>query len=77
MIRKPIESPIEEIHRTRREISNRFHGDVYAIAEDAAARQSASGRPIWKPPIPPSAEQAENAALSASEPLDDKRMTSK
>lgn len=49
MIQKSTESPIEEIHRTRRGISDRFGGDVFAIAEDAAHRQAASNRPIWKP----------------------------
>ena len=49
MIQKTTKSPIEEIHRTRREISDRFGGDVFAIAEDAARRQAASERPIWKP----------------------------
>ena len=49
MTQKTTESPIDEIHRTRREISERFGGDVFAIAEDAARRQAASNRPIWKP----------------------------
>lgn len=49
MIRKPNETPIEEIHRIRREISDRFGGDIEAIAEDAARRQAASERPVWKP----------------------------
>jgi hypothetical protein len=49
MIRKPNETPIEEIHRIRREISDRFDGDIEAIAEDAARRQAASERPMWKP----------------------------
>jgi len=43
------DSVIAEIHRTRREISERFGGDVAAIAEDAARRQAASGRPVWQP----------------------------
>ena len=43
------ESPIEEIHQIRREISDRFGGDVSAIAEDAAQRLASSGRPIWQP----------------------------
>ena len=43
------ETPIEEIHRIRREISDRFGGDVAAIAEDASRRLEASGRPIWRP----------------------------
>lgn len=49
MIRNPTESPIAEIHRTRSEISDRFGGDVFAIAEDAARRQAASNLPVWKP----------------------------
>ena len=43
------ESPIDEIHRIRREISDRFGGDISAIADDAAQRQAASGRPVWQP----------------------------
>ena len=49
MIQKPTESPIDEIHRIRREISDRFAGDITAIAEDAAHRQAASNRPVWRP----------------------------
>jgi hypothetical protein len=49
MTQKPTESPLDEIHRTRREISDRFGGDVAAIAEDAARRQAASNRPVWQP----------------------------
>lgn len=44
-----IDPVIAEIHRTRREISERFKGDITAIAEDAARRQAASGRPVWQP----------------------------
>ncbi|MBT5019837.1 hypothetical protein OAF98_02710 [Planctomicrobium sp.] len=40
---------IDEIHRTRREISERFNGDIRAILEDARKRQAASGRPVWQP----------------------------
>ena len=43
---------IEEIHQTRRATSERFHGDIAAIAADAAARQSAYGRPVWKATTP-------------------------
>lgn len=43
------ESPIEELHRIRQEISDRFNGDIAAIAEDARKRQEAGGRPIWQP----------------------------
>ncbi len=49
MTQKPTESPIDEIHRIRREISDRFGGDVAAIAEDAARRQAESNRPVWQP----------------------------
>ncbi len=40
---------IDEIHRTRREISDRFGGDLHAILADARKRQAASGRPVWSP----------------------------
>ncbi len=49
MIQKKTDSTIDEIHQIRREISARFGGDVFAIAEDAARRQAASNRPVWKP----------------------------
>lgn len=49
MTQKKSDSTIDEIHRTRREISDRFGGDVFAIAEDAARRQAASNRPVWQP----------------------------
>lgn len=49
MTQKQTESPIDEIHRIRREISDRFGGDVVAIAEDAARRQAESNRPVWQP----------------------------
>ncbi len=42
------ETPIEEIHRVRREISDRFGGDIAEIAADADRRAQASGRPIWQ-----------------------------
>ena len=50
MIQEPkTESPVDEIHRIRREISDRFGGDISAIADDAAQRLASSGRPIWHP----------------------------
>ncbi len=49
MTQKKTDSTIDDIHRIRREISERFGGDVFAIAEDAARRQTASNRPVWKP----------------------------
>ncbi len=64
MILKPTESPIEEIHRIRREISDRFGGDIAAIAEDAARRQAASDRPVWKPKHdePPGAREQQDVS---------------
>jgi len=66
MIRKPTESPIEEIHRIRREISDRFGGDIAAIAEDAARRQAASDRPVWKPELDESSDAREREDVSRS-----------
>ena len=43
-----IDPIIEEIHRTRREIHDKFGGDIVAIMKDAQERQDASGRPVWK-----------------------------
>lgn len=51
---------IAEIHPTRREISERCHGDIDAIAEDSARRLVESGRPIWQP-------KKENSDESVSE----------
>jgi hypothetical protein len=44
------DTTIEEIHRTRREIAEKFGGDIAAILEDARKRQAASGRPVWRGP---------------------------
>ena len=49
MTQKKTDSTIGEIHQIRREISDRFGGDVFAIAQDAARRQAASQRPVWQP----------------------------
>lgn len=50
MTQKPTpDKTIDDIHRIRREISERFNGDLTAIAEDAARRQAASDRPLWQP----------------------------
>ena len=54
------ESVIPELHRVRREISDRFHGDIDAIAREAARRLAESGQPVWVrrhlevQPVPPS-----------------------
>lgn len=50
MNQKRMTDPIlDEIHRTRREMSERFGGDFIAMLDDARRRQEASGRPIWQP----------------------------
>jgi hypothetical protein len=50
MIQKLTTDPIiDEIHRTRREMADRFGGDFVAMLDDARRRQEASGRPIWQP----------------------------
>lgn len=57
MISKSTDSVIDEIHRIREEISERFGGNIAAIAEDASRRQAASNRPVWKPEMPNSVLQ--------------------
>jgi hypothetical protein len=42
------DTTIEEIHRTRREMADKFGGDIAAILEDARKRQAASDRPVWR-----------------------------
>ena len=41
---------IEEIHRTRQQMADKFGGDIAAMLEDARKRQAASGRLIWQGP---------------------------
>jgi hypothetical protein len=41
---------IDEIHRTRQQMADKFGGDIAAILEDARKRQAASGRAIWQGP---------------------------
>ena len=66
MIQNMTDSVIEEIHRTREEISERFGGNIAAIAEDAARRQAASNRPVWKTKAPNKSLQPTPALLSLS-----------
>lgn len=49
MVQKLTKNPIlDEIHQTRREMSDRFGGDFVAMLDDARQRQEASGRPVWQ-----------------------------
>ena len=41
---------IDEIHRTRERMAEKFGGDIAAILEDAQKRQTASGRAVWQSP---------------------------
>jgi hypothetical protein len=45
---RQIDPTIEEIHRVRREMSEKFAGDFRRMLDDARARQAKSGRPIWR-----------------------------
>jgi hypothetical protein len=40
---------IEELHEVRREIAQRFEGDIHRISKDARQRQAQEGRPVWHP----------------------------
>ena len=58
MIQKAIERDtiIDEIHEIRRQIAEKFGGDIKAIMDDAQKRQESSGRPVWQgtsPTLPP------------------------
>lgn len=49
MIQKSdVDTTIEEIHRTRERLAEKFGGDIKAILADARRRQAESGRPIWR-----------------------------
>jgi len=62
MIQHLMSDPIiEEIHRTRREMSEKFNGDFAAMLEDARRRQEASGRRVWQPKSPNKAVQRDGA----------------
>lgn len=49
---------IEEIHRTRERMAEKFGGDIAAIVEDARKRQEASGRAVWQGPASNKASNA-------------------
>ena len=50
MIQKPsTDTIIDEIHRTRRMMADKFGGDFRLMLDDARRRQTESGRPIWQP----------------------------
>ena len=49
------DTPIEDIHATRRRIAEKFGHDLAAIVQDAQQRQATSGHEIWRPKPKPSA----------------------
>jgi hypothetical protein len=61
---------LDEIHRTRQRMAEKFGGDIAAILEDARKRQAASGRAIWRGPSSNQALQPTGSApaVSASMP---------
>ncbi len=64
MIQKAdIDTTIDDIHRTRERLAEKFGGDIKAILEDARQRQAASGRPTWRGT---SANKAANASGNRS-----------
>ena len=45
------DSVIDEIRKIRDELSERFHGDIHAMAEEMRRQAAASGKPgITRPP---------------------------
>jgi hypothetical protein len=41
---------LDELHRIREQLAEKFGYDITAIQEDARKRQEASGRAIWQGP---------------------------
>jgi hypothetical protein len=56
MIQKPqlvdVDTTIDELHKTRERLAEKFGGNIAAILEDARRRMAASGRPIWQGSAP-------------------------
>jgi len=60
------DTTIEEIHRTRQRMADKFAGDIAAILDDARKRQAASGRAVWRgPSTARRAEPLEHTPLAA------------
>lgn len=53
---------IDEIRKIRDELSERFHGDIHAMAEEMRRQAAASGKPgITRPAKPVQKAPAENS----------------
>ncbi|HAK94557.1 MAG TPA: hypothetical protein DCM87_06045 [Planctomycetes bacterium] len=60
------DSTIEDIHRTRRRIAEKFGGNLLAMIEDARQRQESSGHSMWRPHPPKPAAQPKGSARKAT-----------
>lgn len=58
---------IDEIHRTRERMAEKFGGDIAAILEDAQKRQTASGRAVWQSPSSKQPTQVGQEKVSGTE----------
>ena len=63
------DTTIDEIHRTREKMADKFGGDIAAILEDARKRQAASGRPVWQSPS--SSKTMHPSGGAGDSPVDD------
>ena len=72
MIQKAdIDSTIDDIHRTRERLAEKFGGNIKAILDDARRRQSELGRPMWDDSsannsIPPSGQDTISGSTESS-----------
>ena len=61
------DTTIADLHRIRREMAARFHGDLVALSADAQSRAEASGRQIIRRPKSPRQALSPSAGLDASQ----------
>lgn len=57
------DTTIEDIHRTRQRMAQKFDDNIAAILEDARKRQEASGRVVWQGPSTDRAVQANERSM--------------
>jgi hypothetical protein len=63
---KIVDTILDEIHQTRRELAEKFGYDINAVLEDARERQKASGWPIWKGPARDESKQVNETSPPSS-----------
>ncbi len=61
------DTTIADLHRIRRELAARFHGDLIALSADAQSRAEASGRQILRRPKSSQTAIPLNAGSDASQ----------